>query len=162
MSDIKIREAEKTDIDVILELSKELAEYEDALDIYEGTEKFHNEILFSGDPMVKAYLLEVDSKIAGMAHIYKSPCVYTNRYDWNLLNFVFFKDNRGKGYGYKLFRHIVELAEKSNCKNINWGAFNENIPAIKMYEKYGAKVIDESTFFQMDSERRQKFLNSFK
>lgn len=44
---------------------------------------------------------------------------------------------RNKGLGYKLLSTAQELAQKYNSQGLELYVFNDNIPAIKLYEKFG-------------------------
>jgi ribosomal protein S18 acetylase RimI-like enzyme len=44
---------------------------------------------------------------------------------------------RNKGIGYKLLSAAQELAQKNNAQGLELHVFTHNIPAIKLYEKFG-------------------------
>ena len=50
------------------------------------------------------------------------------------------KNNRCKGIGTKLLEHIKNIAKENNCTQICLTVNEENIQAIKVYEKFGFKV----------------------
>jgi RimJ/RimL family protein N-acetyltransferase len=47
------------------------------------------------------------------------------------------KENRGKGYGSQILDLIFNLAQKQNIRTVNLKVIKSNIPAIKLYQKYG-------------------------
>lgn len=50
------------------------------------------------------------------------------------------ENNRGKGIGTELLKHLKNIAKDNNCTNMYLTVNEENINAIKIYEKFGFKV----------------------
>lgn len=50
------------------------------------------------------------------------------------------EEYRGKGYGTKLLNYLKELAKGLECTDMYLTVNEENIPAIKNYEKFGFKL----------------------
>lgn len=50
------------------------------------------------------------------------------------------ENNRCKGIGTELLKHLKKIAKEKNCTDIYLTVNEENINAIKLYEKFGFKV----------------------
>lgn len=48
---------------------------------------------------------------------------------------------RKQGYGAKLIEFMLERAKAENCQNITLEVREDNMPAIKLYEKYGFQKV---------------------
>ncbi len=59
----------------------------------------------------------------------------------NIMNIVVKKDKRNLGVGSKLLEEIIKKAIEINSKTITLEVNENNLPAIKLYEKYGFKQI---------------------
>ncbi len=57
------------------------------------------------------------------------------------MNIVVKKDKRNLGIGSKLLEEIIKKAIEINSKTITLEVNENNLPAIKLYEKYGFKQI---------------------
>ncbi len=62
---LEIRKARPDDIPVILNMIKELAEYEKLLDKVVATEDGLNDAIFGADQIVEVWLAEVDDEVVG-------------------------------------------------------------------------------------------------
>lgn len=50
------------------------------------------------------------------------------------------KEHRGKGAGTQLIKHVIDLGKKQNCTDLSLSVNEENVDAIKLYEKLGMRV----------------------
>ena len=139
----QIRKAEKKDIPDILDLIKELAEFEKALDEVTVTEEQLEKDGFSDNAVFKVILAENEEGALGMAFYFysystwKGKCLY--------LEDIIVKDGyRGKGIGEKLFNSVVMEAKTIGAKRMQWQVLDWNDLAISFYEsKYNA-ILDSS------------------
>lgn len=136
-----IRKAEKKDIPAIIELIKELAEYERAPNEVTITETQLEKDGFSENPFFEAFIAENDTDTLGMAFYYysystwKGLCLY--------LDDIIVKNKfRGKGIGEVLFREVVKKAKEKNAKKLHWQVLDWNEPAINFYRKKVDAVLD--------------------
>jgi GNAT superfamily N-acetyltransferase len=134
---IRIRKAEKTDCPRLLELIKELAEYERAPQEVTVTLDHFTESGFGENPVWWAFVAEVDDVIQGFA-------VYYTRYStWKgqamyLEEILVTNEMRGKGIGKLLFDRLIDEAREKKFNRIIWQVLDWNEPAINFYKKYNA------------------------
>lgn len=135
----QIRPAIKGDENAIMELIQALAEYEKAPEQVVNTAEALGQHLFE-EQICKALIVENDQKIIGFAlyftnySTWKGKCLY-------LEDFYVLPEYRGTGIGSRLFDAVVEIAQKSGVKRMDWQVLEWNEPAIKFYEKKNA-VLD--------------------
>jgi GNAT superfamily N-acetyltransferase len=138
---ITTRKAVKEDIPAILELIKELAEYERAPNEVTITE---NQLLkdgFSENPVFEVVLAENDNKTLGMAFYFfsystwKGLCLY-------LEDIIVKKEYRGNGIGEILFKIVIARAKEMDAKRLQWQVLDWNEPAINFYKTKLNAVLD--------------------
>ena len=59
----------------------------------------------------------------------------------NIMNIVVRKDKRGLKIGSRLLEEIFKIAKQLKAKTITLEVNEKNLPAIKLYQKYGFKQI---------------------
>ena len=68
---------------------------------------------------------------------------------------------QGKGLGRKMMEHIFKIASEKNKSKIWLGVWEENIAAIKFYEKLGFKKIGSHEFY-LGNDLQTDFLYAFR
>jgi ribosomal protein S18 acetylase RimI-like enzyme len=56
-------------------------------------------------------------------------------------------DWQGKGIGARLLKFLVDLAKKENFNHIWLGVWEENISAIRFYQRYGFRIFSQHDFY---------------
>jgi GNAT superfamily N-acetyltransferase len=142
MSDIKIREGNKQDLPNILNLIKELAEYEKAPAEVEVTVAEMENWGFGANKLFDFFVAEKNGVIIGLALYYykystwKGKCLF-------LEDIIVTERMRGAGVGKLLFDEVVEVAKKEKVRRLEWQVLEWNEPAIKFYKKYDATLDPE-------------------
>lgn len=83
----------------------------------------------------KYLVAKSDSEIVGFAGIWKAVD------DMHITNIVTKKSKRNTGIGSKLLEKLIELSKKENLFSLTLEVNENNIYAIKLYEKYNFKKI---------------------
>ncbi len=158
--DLVIKYATIEDADIILSFIQKLAEYE----------KLENECVASADDLRNT--LFSDYKYANvLIGYYKERAVCFALYFFNYSTFLakpgiyledlfVLKEERGKGYGKKMLKHLAEIAIEKNCGRVEWAVLDWNEPAINFYKKLGAKPMDEWTTFRLTGNALIEFAKS--
>ncbi len=142
MSDIKIRVGNKSDLAAILNLIKELAEYEKAPAEVEVTVAEMENWGFGADKLFDFFVAEQNGNIVALALYYykystwKGKCLF-------LEDIIVTEKMRGAGIGKLLFDKIVDVAKAEKVRRLEWQVLNWNEPAIKFYKKYNATLDPE-------------------
>lgn len=156
---MNIRKGNPEDMKAVLGLIQELAEFE----------KEPNAVLitvddlirdgFSETPLFHVFVAELDSEIVGIALYYYRYSTWKGK-TIHLEDLVVKEKMRGTGLGYALYSEIIKQGQKDNVRRIEWNVLDWNTPAVKFYEKSGAKILDDWRVVQMDQEAINYFVDN--
>ena len=139
---ISIRKAVREDCTRILELVRELAEYERApLEVTVSPDHFE-ESGFGPKPVWWALVAEVDGRVEGFALYYIRFSTWKGQRMY-LEDLLVTERLRGKGIGKMLFDALIREARATNMHGIQWQVLEWNEPAINFYKKYNASFDGE-------------------
>ncbi len=145
-----IREGQKEDIPQLLSFIKQLAQYEELPGNVVATVDLLTEQLFNNPKTTHFLIAEIDREPVGYALYYFTFSTYLGRKGLYLEDLFIIPEVRGKGYGFKLFKHIAEIALREQCGRMEWSVVNWNEPAIGFYQKLGAKPKNENTGYRLE------------
>jgi GNAT superfamily N-acetyltransferase len=130
----KVRKATENDLEGILGLVRDLAEYEKAPQaVTAGIESYRKNFK---EGIFDAIVAENrDGQILGMVLFYKAWSTWKGKMLY-LEDFVVKENVRGQGVGKVLFDALILEAKRLNCVMMKWQVLDWNIPAIQFYEKY--------------------------
>ena len=132
-----IRRAVKEDCARILELVKELAEYERAPQEVTVTLEHFEESGFGAQPVWWAFVADLNGRVEGFALYYIRFSTWKGQRMY-LEDFLVTEKLRGQGIGKKLFDQLIVEAQEKNLNGIVWQVLEWNEPAINFYKKYQA------------------------
>ncbi|HAI57142.1 MAG: GNAT family N-acetyltransferase [Saprospirales bacterium] len=135
-----IRSADENDAESILVLVRELALYENAADQVTATVHDYESNLKKGKIFCK--IAEVDHKMVGIALYYETFSTWRGLI-YYLEDFIVSEKYRGFGIGKMLMEAFITEAISANATLVKWQVLDWNEPAIKFYEKMGAKIEKE-------------------
>ncbi|MDN3691944.1 GNAT family N-acetyltransferase [Chryseobacterium tructae] len=142
MSDVIIRKAVQEDCASMLDLIKELAEYEKALHEVTVTLDEFTEDGFGKSPVWGAFVAELNGKVVGISLYYDRYSTWKGRRLY-LEDLVVTERMRGKQIGKLLFDATVEYGKSNAYSGMVFQVLNWNEPAINFYKKYSPKFDDE-------------------
>ncbi|MFL5745222.1 MAG: GNAT family N-acetyltransferase [Niastella sp.] len=134
---ITIRRAVKEDCARLLELIRELAEYEKAPQEVTVTMEHFVESGFGKQPVWWALVAEVDGQVEGFAMYYIRYSTWKGQRMY-LEDLIVTEKMRGQGLGKKLFDQLIVEAKEKQFNGIVWQVLEWNEPAINFYKKYKA------------------------
>ncbi|WP_420576130.1 GNAT family N-acetyltransferase [Ekhidna sp.] len=135
---IEIRKGLKKDLPSVLDLIKELAVYEKALDQVANTVERMEEDGFGDDPVFGFIVAEENNQIIGTSIYYYRYSTWKGKRLY-LEDLVVTESKRGEGAGKLLFEATLEIARKTNCSGMMWQVLDWNEPAINFYKKYNTR-----------------------
>jgi GNAT superfamily N-acetyltransferase len=152
---MKIVRALPQDCQVILELIKDLAEYEKAPHEVKATVKDLEATLFSSQPSAFCDLVKVDGETVGFAIWFLNYSTWQGKYGIYLEDLFIKPEFRGVGYGKALLKHLAKLCIENGYGRLQWWVLDWNKPAIDFYLSLGAKAMDEWTVFRVSGDALQ-------
>jgi GNAT superfamily N-acetyltransferase len=152
MNHFFIRDATEADLPVILQLIRELAEYERAPDQVVATVASLREALFGPDPAAEVILGEEMGEPTSFALFFHNFSTWNGRRGLYLEDLFVRPALRGKGYGRALLVRLAQIARERGCARMEWAVLDWNTPAIEFYRKLGARPNNEWTIFRLTQE----------
>lgn len=153
---MKIRPARREEATVILELIKDLAEYEKAPDEVLALPEDILKTIFSDDPKVFCDLVEVDGEVAGMAIWFLNYSTWQGKHGIYLEDLFIRPKFRGKGYGKALLEHLAQICIERGYGRFQWWVLDWNSPAIEFYRSIGAEAMSEWTVYRVSGDALEK------
>ena len=140
--DIIIREGMANDMQAVLDLIKELDEYEKAAHEVEMTlERLTNDG-FGSNNVFNTIVAEQNDVIVGFALYYTGYSTWKGRTLY-LEDFLVQEKMRGKGVGKLLFEETIKIAKRTGAQRMDWQVLDWNEPAIEFYKKVNATLDSE-------------------
>ena len=137
-----IRPAAREDCPRILELIKELAEYEKAPDEVTVSPDHFEESGFGPAPVWWAYVAESEGRIVGFALWYIRYSTWKGQRMY--LEDIYVEPSmRGHGIGAMLFEELLREGRNRGFHGMIWQVLEWNEPAINFYRKYNASFDPE-------------------
>jgi GNAT superfamily N-acetyltransferase len=149
---ISIREANKNDINLIIQFIKELAEFEKLTDAVVFDEETVYNNLFGPKPYAYCQIAECDDFPVGFVIYFFNFSTFEGKPGLYIEDLYVRESHRGLGIGFELFRKCVEIATEKNCGRMEWSVLDWN-PARKFYEKLGAVGMTEWILHRLHSSK---------
>lgn len=131
-----LRDASDKDIDFLLDLRREtIKSYID--DIWGWDEAFQRKEFVENFCSDLNKIITLDGVDIGVLEINESA------YELNITELELLSEFQGKGIGSLILKDQIRKANEMK-KTINIGTFKSNIDAIRLYEKLGFRIIDET------------------
>ncbi len=160
---MNIEFANKSDIEKILPIFRELEEYyfgDAAARLDEIREYFQNKV-FSEISGVKVLVAKNESQdvvgFATIAVLYPAPKLSGQVYMKDLFTS---SSSRGQGVGQQLMKFIAKYAVDNDCNRLDWTAESSNPSAENFYTRIGAQQISEKQYFRFEGSKLKQFASS--
>ena len=147
-----IRNAVKDDVPQILQLIKDLAEYEKAPLEAKATLEQIEESLFSGDPHAFCHVVEVDGTVVGISIWFLNYSTWLGKPGIYLEDLYIDPAYRGKGFGLALLKELARICVARNYERLQWWVLDWNEPSIEFYKSLGAEAMDEWTVYRVSGD----------
>lgn len=142
---IAIRPATKGDVPLVMQLIRDLAEYEKLSHEVAATEHDLERHLFpdDGHPAASVLIGEIDGRPQGYALYFRNFSTFLGRPGLWLEDLFVRPAARGKGLGKALLAHLASIASEHGYGRVEWAVLDWNAPAIAFYESLGARILSD-------------------
>ena len=147
-----IREAEPSDVPVVLELVRELATYEREPDAVVATEQDLHAALFGADPSAGCQVATVDGAVVGFALWYRTFSTWQGKPGLWLEDLFVRPEHRASGLGKDLLVSLARICVARGWSRFEWWVLDWNEPAQGFYRSLGARPEDEWTVWRVDGD----------
>lgn len=147
-----VRPATESDVPVVLELIRELADYERLSHEVVADEAALRRWLFGERPMAEAAVAERAGRIEGFALFFHTFSTFLGRPGLYLEDLYVRPAVRGHGIGKALLRHVAEVAISRGCGRLEWSVLDWNAPALGFYQRLGATPMSDWTVHRVTGE----------
>jgi len=142
---VTIRGAEPADVPRILDLIKELADFERSLDEVTATASELGAALFAERPAVFVHVAEVDDTVVGFALWFVNFSTWLGKHGIYLEDLYVTPAVRGRGVGKALLAELAATCVRRGYGRLEWWVLDWNEPAIGFYRSIGAEAMSEWT-----------------
>jgi GNAT superfamily N-acetyltransferase len=140
---LQIRDATPADVPLLLELFRELAEYEHLTEILQATEQRLQTALFAEPPAAEALIAERGGEPAGYAIFFSTFSTFLCIQGIWLEDLYVRPAHRKAGIGRALLSAVAAKLRERGGERLEWSALDWNELALGFYEGLGAKKMDE-------------------
>jgi GNAT superfamily N-acetyltransferase len=155
----EIRSATKNDMPRVLELIKELADFEKEPDAVEVTVEELIAQGFGESPLFTCFVGLLDGRIEGIALCYPRFSTWKGR-TIHLEDLIVSEKHRGKGLGKALYNQVLKYAHNQGVRRVEWVVLDWNHHAVEFYKSTGASISKEWDTVQMDEKSLNQYVNS--
>jgi GNAT superfamily N-acetyltransferase len=151
-----IRPARPADVPALLQLIRELAEYERAPEQAVATAAQLDAALFGEQPRVFCDVAEEDGEIVGMALWFLTFSTWLGRHGIYLEDLYVTPRRRGHGHGKDLLATLARRCVEQGYGRLEWSVLDWNEPAIGFYVGLGAAGMDEWTVHRISGDALER------
>ena len=151
----RIRRVRESDVDTVVELVHDLAEYEKAPHECHLTSEQLRAALFGENPALYGHVAEIDGRIAGFT------LWFLNFSTWRGVHGIYLEDlyvrpeMRSRGLGKALLATLAKECIDRGYARLEWSVLNWN-PAVEFYRSLGAQAMDEWTVYRLTDASLEK------
>jgi GNAT superfamily N-acetyltransferase len=156
---MNIRKGNPEDMEAVLGLIQELADFENESNAVVITVEDLVRDGFSSMPLFHVFVAEVEMQIVGIALYYYRYSTWKGK-TIHLEDLVVKENMRSSGVGFALYSEVIKQGKKDNVRRIEWNVLDWNTPAINFYKNSGAKILDDWRVAQMNEEAINYFVEN--
>ena len=138
----------REDIPLILELIRELADYEKLLDQVTATPALLEEWLFDKEA-ARVLIAREDGEAVGFALFFRNFSTFLGKGGIYLEDLYVRPGARGRGIGTALLGRLAAIALEEGCGRLEWWCLDWNQPSIRFYRSLGAQAMEDWTVYRV-------------
>jgi GNAT superfamily N-acetyltransferase len=138
-----LRSAELRDVGAIVQLIRDLAEFEKLTHLVQVTPEKLRPQLFGERPAAEALVAECAGEVVGFALFFTNFSTFLAQPGLYLEDLFVKPEFRGRGIARALLVRLASIAVERDYGRFEWSVLDWNVHAIKFYEGMGATVMPE-------------------
>ncbi len=138
-----LRAAEPRDVNAIVELIRELAQFENLAHLVQATPDTLRPQLFGERPVAEAMVAQVGDEVVAFALYFTNFSTFLAQPGLYLEDLYVKPAQRGLGIGRALMARLGRLAAERGCGRFEWSVLDWNQDAIRFYQRMGATVMPD-------------------
>lgn len=152
-----VRAAELRDVDAIVGLIRELAEFEKLSHLLQVTPQTLRPHLFGDKPVAEALVAEADGRVVAFALFFTNFSTFLAKPGLYLEDLYVQPAQRGSGIGRALLSRLGAIAVARGYGRFEWSVLDWNQNAIDFYEKMGATVMPDWRICRVSGDALSRF-----
>jgi GNAT superfamily N-acetyltransferase len=152
-----VRAAELRDVDAIVGLIRELAEFEKLTHLVQVTTQTLRPHLFGDKPVAEALVAEAEGRVVAFALFFTNFSTFLAKPGLYLEDLYVQPAQRGSGIGKALLSRLGAIAVARGYGRFEWSVLDWNDNAIRFYEKMGATVMPDWRICRVTGEALARF-----
>ncbi len=156
-----IKQAQESDIHIILEFIKKLADYEKLSNEVSASPELIKKSLFADSSNAHCLLGYANGQPVCFALYFYNYSTFLGKKGLYLEDLFVLDEMRGKGYGKQMLVNLAQIASENNCGRFEWSVLDWNKPAIDFYESLGAKPNSGWTVYRLDESGMKNLLTNY-
>ena len=157
-----LRNAELRDVGAIVQLIRDLAEFEQLTHLVQVTPEKLRPQLFGERPAAEALVAETgdgqgNGEVVAFALFFTNFSTFLAQPGLYLEDLYVKPEHRGAGIGRALLTKLAGLAVERNCGRFEWSVLDWNENAIGFYERMGATVMADWRICRVSGEALEHF-----
>lgn len=152
-----LRAAEPRDADSIVELIRELAEFEKLTHLLQVTPDKLRPQLFGERPVAEAMVAEVGGEVVAFALFFTNFSTFLAQPGLYLEDLYVKPAQRGRGIGEAMLTRLGRLAVERGYGRFEWSVLDWNENAMRFYRRMGATVMPDWRICRITGDALQAF-----
>ncbi len=161
LTDFVIRSATRSDCGLVLELIRELADYEKLAHQVVATEATIEQELFGPNSAAEVIIGDVKHQPVGFALFFQNFSTFLGKRGIYLEDLFVRPEYRGQGYGKSLLSCLANIAIDRGCGRLEWAVLDWNKPAIDFYNSLGAESMDQWIINRLTGDKLKQLAEQF-
>jgi GNAT superfamily N-acetyltransferase len=146
---LRIAAANESDVPLILNFIRKLAEYEKLSQMVVATEADVREHVFGSNPVAEVLLAYWDGEPVGFALYFRNFSTFLGQAGIYLEDLFVEPEHRGQGIGKALLIRLAQIAIERGYGRLDWSVLDWNAPSIEFYRSLGAIPLDAWTGYRL-------------
>ena len=150
-----LRAATPEDIPQIINLMRDMAEFEQLLDQFQATEALVHASLFTPNPTAHALVItpkDQPNHLVAYIFWFHNYSTFKAQRGLYLEDIYIAPEHRGQGLGSLALKQLAKKAVELNCGRFEWVVLDWNQNAIDFYEHHGATILPEWRIVRLEND----------